>query len=415
MQTKITVKSVNDLRGRRDNKIITDTEIKGFVARYLPTGVITYGYRYRNREGKQRWLPLGLHGQITPDEARKLAKIAAAKVAAGDDPADERQTAKAFEKNSVNTVLDTFLKRYVHAQGLRSAKRIEHNFDRLVRPLIGSRSIYDLKRRELIELFDDIEDNNGAPMSHQVLAQLRQAFQWWAGRDDTFASPFVDKMRRAKPGVRTRVLNDDELRDLWQSLDDTPLPRDFPALIRILLLTACRRDEVAGMHDSELERAGDTSPTGAPIWTIPESRYKTKRDHVVPLTAAVLALLPDREGFIFPNRDGGSFSSFSRAKAGIDAAIAKQREREGREAMPEWTIHDLRRTARSLMSRARVLPDIAERVLGHALPGIRGVYDCHEYASEKREALEALAAFVDGIVNPPAGAVVPFPRLARVS
>ena len=91
----------------------------------------------------------------------------------------------------------------------------------------------------------------------------------------------------------------------------------------------------------------------------------------------------------------------------LDAAINEQRARDGLPAMPAWRVHDLRRTARSLMGRAGVPTDHAERVLGHALAGVRGVYDRHTYLAEKRAALERLAALVESIVNPPLANVVP--------
>ena len=86
--------------------------------------------------------------------------------------------------------------------------------------------------------------------------------------------------------------------------------------------------------------------------------------------------------------------------------IAEQRRGDKLKPMPEWRLHDLRRTARSLMSRAGVPTDIAEMVLGHKLTGVRGVYDRHSYAAEKREALEKLAGLVAMILNPPTGNMV---------
>jgi integrase len=139
---------------------------------------------------------------------------------------------------------------------------------------------------------------------------------------------------------------------------------------------------------------------------IPPDRHKTGKDdgeHVVPLTMDVVALLgrPKKSGFVFSTTNGElAFSGFSKSKAALDKAIDELRKREKRKPMPHWTLHDLRRTARSLMSRAGVPSDIAERVLGHVIPGVRGVYDRHEYAAEKRDALERLAALVERILNP---------------
>jgi integrase len=132
-------------------------------------------------------------------------------------------------------------------------------------------------------------------------------------------------------------------------------------------------------------------------------------------------LFVNRPGYLF-STDGGEtpFSGFSKAKRALDLKIKQLRKADGRKPMPHWTHHDLRRTARSIMSRgtvtksgdviAEIRADHAERVLGHAIPGIRGVYDRHAYAAEKKQALEKLALHVEGLVNPKPDKVV---RLRR--
>jgi integrase len=202
--------------------------------------------------------------------------------------------------------------------------------------------------------------------------------------------------------ARTRMLNDDEIRDVWKALDVAEVPSPFPALVRMLLLTAQRRQEIADVTWPEIE--GDT-------WLIPGKRYKTGLPNAVPLTKAARGLLGEPgTGFVF-STDGGRrpFSGFSKAKRALNAAIDDLRKQEGRKSMPAWVLHDLRRTARSLMSRAGVPADHAERVLGHVIPGVRGTYDRHAYEVEKRDALERLAALVERILNP-TETVVRFPK-----
>ena len=137
------------------------------------------------------------------------------------------------------------------------------------------------------------------------------------------------------------------------------------------------------------------------VWTIPAARYKTAKDHVLPLSSAARAIIdaqPQTGSLIFPGKDGGRLTRGGNYKAAIDKRAPE---------LAPWTLHDLRRTSRSLMSRAGVQPDTAERVLGHAIPGIRGVYDRHAFLTEKRYALERLAALIDRIINPPPGVVIP--------
>lgn len=406
---KITKRLIDDLlAGRTDRPIIADGETRGFVARRLNSGAVTYGYRYRDRTtGKQRWYSLGMHGSITPEQARDLAKQQAGQVAAAKDPAGERiaaRVAAANQKNAeaktVNVILDQFVQRHVR-KNLRSAYEVERAFNVYVRPRIGDRSIYDLRRADMVAMLDAIEDENGPVMADRVLAHVRKAFNWQTTRDDKFAPPIVKGMARTKPAerARKRILSDDEIRDMWAALSHDSVSPIFARIVWTLLLTAQRRNEVGRMRADEID--GD-------MWTIPAERYKTGVANHVPLSAEARKWLDAKgSGFVFSTTAGKKpFNGYSKAKATLDKAIAQRRKASGLKPMPNWTLHDLRRTGRSLMSRAGVAGDVAELVLGHVIPGVRGVYDRHSYAAEKRDAVEKLAALVALILNPPAGNVI---------
>jgi integrase len=196
-------------------------------------------------------------------------------------------------------------------------------------------------------------------------------------------------MARAQPASRDRVLSDDELRQLWPALDNAG---KFGEVLKLLLLTGQRRSEVTGMAWAEIEPDG--------TWTIPGERYKTGKVHSVPLSAAALDIIgrqPRTSEYVFRSRWGGPFRNYSKTKIDLDRTVP----------LPHWTLHDLRRTARTLMARAGVRPDIAERVVGHAQGGVLGVYDRHSYEAEKRDALEKLTAMIERILNPPGENVVP--------
>lgn len=406
MQGKITKRSVDAL----GSGILADTEIKGFVARRLDSGAATYGFRYRDKStGKQRWLALGLHGAITADEARALAKKRAGEVANSRDPVAEQEEsrtaaklAKVADANTVDAILDKFEKR--HVKNLRSGDQVTRAFKVYVRPRIGAKSLYDLKRRNIVEMLDAIEDENGPVMADRVLAHVRKAFNWWTVQDEDFKSPIVRGMARTKPKERSRkrTLSDEEIRDVWSALEKFDGPVCYPAYVKTLLLTATRRNEVSDMQAPEIE--GD-------VWVIPAERYKNKQDHVIPLSDAARKLLPDGKGFLFSTTDGKkSFSGFSKAKAELDRQIAKLRKAAGKPKMAHWTLHDLRRTGRTLMSRAGIPDDHAERAMGHVIAGVRGTYDRYEYLEEKRKAFDALAGLVTLILHPPAGNVVKMER-----
>ena len=146
------------------------------------------------------------------------------------------------------------------------------------------------------------------------------------------------------------------------------------------------------------------------IWTIPAQRYKTKCANFVPLSKAALTLITaqpriDGSKYVFSSHAGTPFSAFSWNKAALDRAVlaAMQKQANGTEVapIPNWHLHDLRRTAKTLMARAGVRPDISERVLSHVIPGVEGVYDCYEYLREKADALTQLAALIDRIIHAP--------------
>lgn len=155
------------------------------------------------------------------------------------------------------------------------------------------------------------------------------------------------------------------------------------------------------------------------IWAVPPERYKTKRWKFVPLSKAALDLIEDQPkldncDFVFLSRARTPFSAFGKSKSALDAAVLDAMRKQATDAgavpekikpLPNWTLHDLRRTAKTLMASAGVRPDISERVLGHVIAGVEGVYDRHSYEAEKRDALEQLASLVERILTPLAPSV----------
>jgi integrase len=250
------------------------------------------------------------------------------------------------------------------------------------------------------DLLDEIEDKHGARQADLVLCLVRSIANWYAGRHENYVPPFVKAMRRqgTKERERKRILNDDELRIVWKSAETSG---KFGAVVRLLLLTAQRRQKVLAMRWQDISADG--------TWIIPaEPREKTNAGELLlpPAALDIIASQPKlgSNPFVFPGRGDGHLGGISDCKRKFEAALP---------AMPQWQLHDLRRTARSLMSRAGVLSEHAERVLGHVVGGVEGVYDRHQYAIEKGAALAKLAALVGSIINP--REVVPMapPRKAR--
>lgn len=394
MRGKISKRTVDDLVA---GDVLWDTELKGFVARKLKSGHVSYGLKYTDRAGGQRWFALGLHGAVTPELARRLAQVQRGRVATGADPQAERKAERVKRSGivTVNDLLDAHIKLYIEARQLRSRKDIVRTFDKLVRPRLGKVPVKDLKRSYIVALLDRIAVDNGPVMADRTLAHLRKALNWHATRDDEFVVPIVRGMAQTRPSerARDRILSDWEIRALWRATE-FEAAGGYGIMLRVLLLTAQRRQEVADMRHSEFD---------GEVWVLPAERAKNKRPNTVPLTAQVqelIALLPVYGDSVFGQTGKTAYSGFSKSKRVLDERL----KRETAAAAPSatrWVVHDLRRTARSLMARAGVRPDIAERVLNHAIGGVRGVYDRHDYVEEKRGALEALGRLVADIVAAP--------------
>jgi integrase len=375
---------------------------RGFGVRVTAAGARAFVLNYRLR-GREHRFTIGAWPDWSVLKAVREARNVRHRVDRGENPIEDRTPSPATA--SVASILDEFVARYVrnHKQPLRerTADEYESAFKRLVKPHIGKLGKYEVRRSHIIKMLDEIEDANGPVMADRTLAYVRKAFNWYATRDDQFNVPVVRGMARIKPKerARTRVLSDDEIRAIWPELAKAGT---FGALVKTLLLTAQRRDEVAHMSRQEIGNDG--------IWTIPAERYKAKRPNFVPLSKAALAVIAaqpkhDDCDYVFPSRAKSPYSGFSKSKTKLDKAVfavMKKQAKKGAkvEPIPNWTLHDLRRTAKTLMARAGVRPDISERVLGHVIAGVEGTYDRHSYAEEKREALEKLAAMVERILNP---------------
>jgi integrase len=392
---RLTDISVRNLKSKSAAFAVPDGG-SGLYCIVQPSGHRSFAVMYRVA-GKQAKLGLGAYPATSLAEARKLAIDARESAAKGIDPSDARRKKQAEAALAeVNTVASVCAK-CIESKGakLRSADKQRRILKRLVysEPL-GGMPINQVKRRDVVKLLDKIANDNGGRMADVVLMLLRRTFNWYERRDDDWRSPIARGMGedyyKASEHVGDRILNDDELRRLWAATEDaTP----FSQLVRFLVLVGCRRNEAAGIRRAEIE--GD-------VWRLPPSRSKTKHEVVRPLSKAALRIVEDMpviDGcpWVFSTTGLGPFTNLSDTMRAL-------RERSGINAA--WRLHDLRRTARSLMSRAGVNPDVAERCLGHALPGVRGVYDKHDYLAEMRHAFESLASLIERIVNPPEGAVI---------
>jgi len=393
-----------------DRLIYWDTQDRGFGFMVTAKGHRSYVVQYRSgRRSKRMHLKAGL----TLSDARKEAKGIIGKVAKGGDPlADRRKDAMACA-DTLRSICEDYFRIELgvrrDADGvavfpengngkLRSARQRVGVIERLVYPKLGASPIGDIKRSDLVRLLDRIAEQNGEVMADHVLAYVRKIMNWHASRSDDFRSPIVRGMARTKPSERRRqrILADDEIRIVWHVAEAKNGP--WGVLVQFLLLTAARRNEAARMSRPEVIDRD---------WIIPPARYKTGRELLLPLSPAAVAVLGKlprigKRGLVFTTDGRRSLGGFSKFKRAFDADVLAELRKYDPEAkaLPRWTLHDLRRTARTLMSRAGVDPDTAERCLGHVIGGVRGTYDRHEYHDEKKRAFETLAALIERIVNP---------------
>ena len=359
-----------------------DPELRGHYIMVYPSGAKTYKANARDPNGKQVWATLGDADVLKIDDAREKAREIITRIKAGEDRAGPQ---------SYRAVSDQWFKRHVEKKGLRSSVNIRRYLDKHILPPWGSRDFTSIRRTDVANLLDAVEDNAGQVAADLVLSVVRSVSNWYATRDDTYVSPVVRGMRRSEPKerARDRILSDDELRAVWRAAEANGT---FGAFVRLALLTGQRKEKVASMKWANIDGA---------VWHIPtEEREKGNAgDLELPQTALDIIHAQLRfasNPYVLTGRGGGHFNGFSEGKKAFDAKVP----------IPRWTIHDLRRTSRSLMSRAGVRPDIAERVLGHAIRGVEGVYDRHWYREEKADALRRLAALIDTIISPPVGNVV---------
>jgi integrase len=408
MAKALTPITIAKLRARAERFEVPDGGCQGLRVVVFPTGRKSFIVRYRFRR-LQRKLTLGSvlltrNGEGEPDTspeidtplslaaARELATKALRQAKSGNDPAAAKAKARAEALAAEADTLQAIAQEYLRREGprFRSLRQRRSDLELLSASVLGRLPVDQIKRGQYTRVLDHIADHNGPVRADRVLSALKTLLNWHAERSD-FISPLGRGGRRTsiRDRARSRVLTDDELRRVVTTAEQRKDP--FAAFVLFVLHTAARRSEAAGCRHSELSDGGRT-------WVIPGSRYKSGKDTLIPLSKAaqrIIAAQPKLGDFVFTVTGDRGLTGFAERKAEFDKACG----------VSGYVIHDLRRTSRTLLSRARIPADIAEMCLGHSLFGVRQTYDRHAYADEKRHAFEALAAQIERIVRPPAPVV----------
>ena len=378
----LTDKMVSALPRKKKRYFHPDPELPGHGVRVFPAGPSSFYVIARDAFKKQRWVRTGSTAALTIVESRDKARAVIERLKAGLTPFQPPPV----QPDSVAEVAENWLKRHVTAKGLRTGAERERILRRHILPVWRDRAFTEIKRSDIARLLDATEDAHGHWVADSVLSVLRALSSWYATRHDDYVLPFVKNMRRtpAQARKRSRILTDDELRKVWQTAEaDGDV---YGAFVRLSLLTGQRAAKTSALRWDDIAEDG--------TWTIPTAPREKGNPGTLVLPAMALGIIrkqPHLAGnpYVFAGSKDGPISGFSsrheafKARCGVDG----------------FHVHDLRRCARSLMARAGVQPHIAERVLGHAVGGVEGVYDVHRYDAEKADALKRLARLIRQIVD----------------
>jgi integrase len=389
-----------------------DGKITGLYLVQQPSGAASWALRYRIA-GQSKKLTIGAHPAIGLAAARRLALGALGDVAGGKDPAGAKQVARAAAKAAaeadedlVERVVDLFVERYAKPKN-RDWKETARLLNKEIVTRWKGRRLSQITRAAVNALLDDIVDK-GAPIgANRTFSAFRKLCKWSIGRGILEHSPCDGVTAPSPENRRNRVLDDAELRLVWEAASAIGWP--FGPVVQLLILSGQRRDEVAGMRWSEVDLQART-------WTLPAARAKNKHAHQIPLSDSAIAILQtaarhEKVDVIFTTNSRTSVSGWSRMKRNLDAFIAERMREEAEargaapKALPEWTLHDLRRTVATNLQKLGVRLEVTEAILNHvsgSRSGVVGVYQKYDWADEKRAALDAWARRLEAIV---AGAV----------
>ncbi|OHV18262.1 hypothetical protein BK022_00380 [Methylorubrum extorquens] len=366
----------------RSERVVWDSEMPRFGVRIRATGNKSWVIRPARSGGKSLLHTIGAVDTLDVSTARQTARTKLAEVDLGGDPTKAKREARARAVVTLGSLVETYIADKI-AQGRRTSTigNLRHHLEKHWEPL-HARPITEIGRAEVAVRHRVIAKESGPSAADRASSVLSTFFAWAIQEGLTDSNPAAGTRKAVAHEHQDRSLSNDELAAVWQACRDD----QFGRIIKLLILTGQRKNEVAGMRWSEIDLQGA-------IWTLPAERMKNQRPHTVPLSSAALDLLNsalrhgDRD-LVF-GEGQGPFSGFSRAKRTLS-------ERAGM-GPDEWRIHDIRHTVSTGMNSIGIMPYIVEAVLSHisgARAGVAGRYNHATYLPEKREALDRWAGEV---------------------
>ena len=415
--------------GQRE-AFLWDEVLPRFGVRLSPQGGRFYLIQYRAKGpagtgSKVRRVQIGRHdGELwNVTKARAAARKLLAPVDLGEDPFADREakreaehqakldaqeaeaaSAREAKRRALETVeaqLELYITRRLakRRSGGEAARLLRHG------PVAtwGPRHVSEIRRADVADLLESIAQRSPA-VARATFAELRPFFDWCVERDKIAVSPCANVKAPPRPEARDRVLADDELRLIWRAADAIGFP--FGTAFKLMILTGQRRAEVAGMTWAELDLT-------AARWRIPAERAKNKQAHEIDLSPEALEIvnaIPKTGPHLFPARGEGAIRGFSAVKRKLDATVEALRREDATKAgedpptedLPDWRIHDFRRTAATGMAALNFAPHVVERVLNHVSgtqSGLVGVYQRFDYRAERKAAITGWGARVSAILS----------------
>jgi integrase len=396
---KLTIKSVSELKlppGRKD-AVFWDDDIAGFGIRLREGGSRTWIYRYR-RGSRQRSLTLGSARSVPLAVARANAGKLEAEVRLGGDPALQKETANFAADVTLGVLAHQYLEARKSSWRPKSCAHVTRHLLKYAKPL-HQLPITAVSQRNVANLLANVTKQSGEPTGNHVRSSLSALFSWVIKEGIRLPEGnVVAYTNKHEQKSRDRVLTDTELRAIWRACRDD----DFGAIIKLLILTGQRENEIGGLRWDEVHNE---------YISLPAQRTKNGRAHIIPLADPAKAILAKFQAndriHVFGRVDTG-FTGWGYAKRQFDDHIAKAKK-----PLAHWVIHDLRRTAVTRMAELGVQPHIIEAVINHVSGhkgGIAGVYNRATYDREKRAALTLWAAHVLAVVEGRAATVAPMKR-----
>ena len=383
--TKLTNDAVRNLpAGPSGDAIYPDSDprsgVPGLCLRVREGGSRTFIIRWRQGQFQRR-ATIGKVGVLSLDEARKAARKALVGIDEGNDPVAVRAKSRADSKLIFETLAREYLDVRVRDMKPGSLDQCQRHLLKCFKPL-HRLAIGKINRATISVELRAIANKSGPVQADRARSTLSAMFGWCVGEGILEANPVFGTNKQSKAKSRERILTDDELVAVWTAAPAS----DFGRIVKLLMLTGQRREEIAALQRAEI---------GDGVLALPAARTKNSRAHDVPLSPQALTVLgdqPQRVGreHVFGEGEGG-FSGFSSAKDRLDKASG----------VTDWTLLDLRRTMATRMADLGVQPHVIEAILNHVSghkAGVAGVYNRSTYAAEKRAALDLWGAHVQTLL-----------------